>query len=63
MPDHDRDELDASKPGAPDSKEAVAKVQERARASGLRPDGGDDKALMDEMWGEAEPPPPPYSPL
>lgn len=41
----------------------IAEALEKARATGLRPDESDDKALMDEMWGEVEPLPPLYSPL
>ncbi len=29
----------------------VAKVQQKAALTGLRPDGRDDKDLMDEQWG------------
>ena len=32
--------------------ERVAKVQRKAAAVGIVADGHDDKALMDEMWGE-----------
>jgi hypothetical protein len=55
MPDQGKNEQEQN--------DAVADVVEKARASGMRPDGVDDKALMDGMWGEADPPPPPYSPL
>lgn len=29
----------------------VAKVQQKAALTGLRPDGRDDKDLMDQQWG------------
>lgn len=32
--------------------EKVAKVQAKAAALGLKPDGKSDKDLMDDMWGE-----------
>lgn len=45
MTDSDKDDLGRK----------VAHLLEQARGSGLRPDGSDDKAFMDEMWGEGEP--------
>lgn len=30
----------------------VARIQRRAAVSGIAPDGRDDKAFMDDLWGE-----------
>ena len=51
MSDRDKDELGASKQADLGCKVAISRVLEKARDSGLRPDGSDDRALLDEMWG------------
>lgn len=52
MSDHDKDDLDASMREDLGRKTAIARVLEKARDTGLCPDGRDDKAFMDEMWCE-----------
>lgn len=53
MPSHDPDQLKPVEEQADQTlTQRVKALQERARKMGFVPDGSDDKAFMDEGWGE-----------
>ena len=54
MSNRDKNELTATTQDDLARKDAIARVLDKARASGLCPDDHHEKAFMDVMWG-AEP--------